>query len=139
MSLCKTLLAPHAERAFTLLRIVSGFLLSLHGLAKFGVLGKHIPPVGSQLWVGAWIELVAGLLVMVGLWTRPAAFVTSGTMAVAYVQFHWKLQLDKAFLPTQNGGELALIYSLVFLYIACHGAGDVSLDQWRARRRGKAP
>ncbi len=135
MSLCKTFLAPHAERVFTLLRVVSGFLLSLHGLAKFGVLGKHVPPVGSQLWVGAWIELVAGLLVMVGLWTRPAAFVTSGTMAVAYVQFHWKLQLGKAILPTQNGGELALIYSLVFLYIACHGPGGASLDQWRARRR----
>jgi putative oxidoreductase len=135
MSLCKTFLAPHAERVFTLLRLVSGFLLSLHGLAKFGVLGKRVAPVGSQLWVGAWIELVAGLLVMLGLWTRPAAFIASGTMAVAYVQFHWKLQLGKAILPTQNGGELALVYALVFLYIACYGAGGASLDQWRARRR----
>jgi len=59
-------------------------------------------------------------------------------MAVAYVQFHWKLQLGKAILPTQNGGELALVYSVVFLYIACHGPGTASLDQWRARRRARA-
>jgi putative oxidoreductase len=87
MSLAK-LLTPHAERVFVALRIVSGVLMALHGAQKFGFLGKFVPPVGSQLWFGAWIELIGGLLVTIGLWTGPAAFLVSGTMAVAYVQFH---------------------------------------------------
>lgn len=133
MSLSK-LLSPHAERVFVLLRIVSGALMALHGAQKFGFLGKLVPPAWSQLWFGAWIELIGGLLVMIGLWTRPAAFLVSGTMAVAYVQFHWKLQLGAAFFPSQNKGELALVYCFLFLYIACHGAGLASLDGKRARR-----
>ena len=128
-----SLLSPFAERAFALLRIVSGALFALHGAQKFGVLSQRATAVGSQLWVGGLIELVTGLCVTLGLWTRCAALLASGTMAVAYTQFHWKLQLGTAFLPTQNGGELALVYCLVFLYVACHGAGPWSLDGRRRR------
>lgn len=131
-------LSPHAERVFVALRVVSGVLMALHGAQKFGFLGKFVPPAWSQLWFGAWIELIGGLLVVIGLWTAPAAFLVSGTMAVAYVQFHWKLQLGAAILPSQNQGELALIYCFLFLYIACHGAGLASLDAKLARRRGRS-
>jgi putative oxidoreductase len=93
------------------------------------------PVVAAVVWFGAWIECIGGLLVMLGLWTVPAALLLSGTMAVAYVQFHWKFQLGAAFLPLQNKGELALVYSLLFLFIACHGPGLASVDRWLVRRR----
>jgi putative oxidoreductase len=130
-------LAPHAERAFALLRIVSGLLMAIHGATKFGLLGAPpfpIPPF-SQIWIGGVIEVVGGLLVMIGLATVPAAFILSGTMAVAYIQFHWKLQLGAALLPAKNGGEPALVFCLLFLYIACHGAGIASVDALLGRRR----
>jgi putative oxidoreductase len=101
----------------------------------FGVLTDHAPKVGTQLWWGGAIELVAGSLIALGLFTRWAAFVASGTMAVAYAQFHWKLRLDSNFFPGINKGELALLYSLLFLYVACRGAGSYSLDARRPGRR----
>lgn len=130
-------LAPHAERAYALLRIVSGFSMAVHGAQKFGFLGPPpFPvPVLSQLWIGAWIEIVCGLLVMIGLWVVSAAFLLSGTMAVAYIQFHWKLQLGAAAFPAKNGGEPALLFCLTFLYMACRGPGVASVDAWLARRR----
>lgn len=130
-------LAPHAERAYALLRVVSGFLMAVHGAQKFGFLGPFPFPVTafSQLWIGAWIEIVGGLLVMLGAFTVPAAFLLSGTMAVAYIQFHWKLQLGAALFPAKNGGEPALIFCLLFLYVACHGPGIASVDALLARRR----
>lgn len=111
--------------------------MAMHGAQKFGLVGKLPRPIEafSQAWIGGWIELVGGLLVAIGLFTVPAAFLVSGTMAVAYTQFHWKLQLGAGLLPLNNGGELALVYSLVFLFIACHGPGAASLDQLRTRRR----
>jgi putative oxidoreductase len=132
-------LAPHFERVFALLRIISGLLLAFHGAQKFGLLALHpSPPVGSQVWIGGIIEVVAGLCVALGLWTTLAAFLASGTMAVAYTQFHWKLQFGKALLPMHNGGELALVYAFVFLAIACHGAGVWSLDNLRAHAANRS-
>ena len=133
-------LAPHAERAYALLRFVSGFSMAVHGAQKFGLLGPFpFPlPVFSQLWFGAWIEIVGGLLVMAGLLAVPAAFLVSGTMAVAYIQFHWKLQLGEALFPAKNGGEPALIFCLLFLYFACRGPGTPSVDAVITRRRGAA-
>jgi putative oxidoreductase len=115
--------------AYTLLRVVSGLNFGVHGLQKFGLLGGHEAKLWSQMWFGAVIEVVAGLLVALGFQTRCAAFVASGTMAVAYTQFHWKLQLGEQLLPTINRGELALVYALLFLYIACRGADRLSLDR----------
>jgi len=113
------------------LRIVAGFAFALHGVQKvFGELTSRSPPeVGSQMWFGGVIELVGGALIALGLFTRPAAFLASGTMAVAYVQFHWKGQLGAGLLPIVNGGELALVYSFLFLWFAIRGAGGGSLDR----------
>jgi len=80
------------------------------------------------------IELVCGVLIAVGLFTRIAAFLASGMCAVAYIQFHWKGALDGNFFPIVNKGELAVLYSFVFLFFAVRGAGAVSID----RHIGKA-
>jgi putative oxidoreductase len=128
-------LGRHADEAYALLRIVAGLCLSFHGVQKiFGVLTPHIPPVGSQIWCGGVIELVAGLVIAIGLCTSWAAFVASGTMAVAYIQFHWKGAMGKEFFPAVNGGELALIYAFLFLFVACRGSGIWSVHALRKKR-----
>jgi putative oxidoreductase len=132
-------LARRAEApTFTALRIVSGSLFLFHGVQKiFGWLTTNAPPTAfSQMWVGGIIELVGGILIAVGLATRPAAFLAAGTMAVAYLQFHWKLELAAfRWLPIVNKGELAVLYCFVFLFLAAHGGGPASLDALLARRR----
>ena len=134
------LLSPRADGAYAALRIVAGLMFSVHGMQKlFGVLTENQPAVGSQLWVGGVIELVTGLLVAAGLFTTLAAFLASGTMAVAYFQFHWKLALDAQFFPVVNRGELAVLYCFVFLYIACRGPGPASVDRARAGRPAPTP
>ena len=119
------------------LRIVAGAMFACHGAQKIlGVWTQpgHQPAVGSQLWIGGIIELVGGTLIALGLFTRPAALLASGTMAVAYFQFNWKLALDHVkFLPVVNGGELAVLYCFVFLVFALSGAGALSLDGRRGR------
>jgi putative oxidoreductase len=119
------------------LRLVSGAMFAFHGAQKiFGVLSPPAmhPAVGSQLWIGGIIELVGGALIAIGLFTRPAALLASGTMAVAYFQFHWKLQMNEwKFLPAINQGELAALYCFVFLVFAVSGAGPVSIDRLRRR------
>jgi putative oxidoreductase len=122
--------------AYAALRIVAGLLFSCHGMQKilgwFGTSAR--PPMGSQAWVGGIIELACGLLIALGLFTRPAAFLASGTMAVAYFQFHWKLAFAAdRWLPIVNKGELAVVYCFLFLFIAARGAGAPSLDR-RFRR-----
>jgi len=132
-SILGRLLAPHGERAYAAMRIVAGALFTFHGLQKiFGLLGGQQPPVMSQLWIGGVLELATGILVAIGLLTRWAAFIASGMMAVAYFQFHWKLQLGEAFFPIVNKGEMAVLYCFVFLYVACKGSGSASLDGRRA-------
>jgi putative oxidoreductase len=122
-------LEKYADHAYALLRIVTGFLLAFHGAQKIlGVLSQFQPPVGSQLWFGGIIELIGGLMVILGFQTRWAAFLCSGTMAVAYLQFHWKFQIGPALFPAINKGELALLFSFVFLLIACRGGVKWCLD-----------
>ena len=123
-------LAKHSDQTYALLRIVTGFMFSFHGAQKIlGILSDFQPAVGSQIWIGGIIELVAGLLVLVGFQTRWAAFLSSGQMAVAYFQFHWKFQLGRNFFPAINKGELAVLYCFVFLYIACRGGVMWCLDK----------
>ena len=122
--------ARFSDHAYALLRIVSGFMFAFHGVQKvLGVLTDHQPPVGSQIWIGGVIELLGGLAIMLGFRTRWAAFLCSGTMAVAYSQFHWKFQFGSAFLPGVNDGELAALYCFVFLFIACRGTGIWGMEK----------
>ena len=124
-------LAPWTPRMLGILRIVIGFLFLQHGSAK--LLG--IPHVamfdGLQLFsligVAGILELVGGILILIGLWTRPTAFILSGEMAFAYFIAH----AGSNFLPLLNGGELAVIYCFVFLYFAFAGAGAFSIDHAR--------
>jgi putative oxidoreductase len=124
-----------------LLRIVAGLMWSFHGMQNiFGILlppPHGQPPAWSQLWFGGLIELTCGLLIAFGFLASPAAFLGSGTMAVAYVQFHWKFQFDSQFLPGVNQGEPALLYAFLFLFIAGKGAGKWSVDSWREKRRAQ--
>ena len=123
-------LEKYADYAYALMRIMTGFMFLFHGCQKIlGVLSEFRPPVGSQLWFGGIIELVCGLAVMLGFKTRAAAFLCSGTMAVAYFQFHWKFQIGPNFFPAINKGELAALYCFVFLFIACRGGVRWSLDK----------
>lgn len=119
---------PPTETSYALLRIVAGLMFAFHGAQKlFGFHAKMQPPVGSQVWFGGIIELVAGLAIALGVYTRCAAFVASGTMAVAYLQFHWKFDLGERVWPAVNQGELALLYSFLFLFMACRGGGKWAL------------
>lgn len=115
-------------RTLGVLRIVVGLLFLAHGTAKlFGV--PHIARFDSlQLFslsgLAGVLELVGGIMIVLGLFTRPVAFVLSGFMAVAYFMAH----APKAFLPILNGGELAVLYSFVFLFFVVAGAGAFSVD-----------
>ena len=131
-------------RFLSILRIVAAFLFIAHGAQKlFGFLAPPDaagPPMFSQIWIGGLIEFVGGLLLLVGLFTRPVAFILSGTMAVAYFQMHaftafQKQGLAAGFWPLQNRGELAALYCFVFLFLAVAGGGAWSLDRLLGRDR----
>lgn len=123
--------------AYAALRFIAGAMFLFHGAQK--LLGWFAtspgPAVGTQLWLGGIIELVTGTLIALGLFTRAAAFLAAGTMAVAYLQFHWKLSVASwAWLPIVNKGELAALYCFVFLFVLARGPGPVSLDRALRRR-----
>lgn len=126
------------EVAVFLLRVVAGLLFLQAGGMKlldwFGGVpaqfGGH-PKLLSQVWIGGALELYGGAAVLLGLCTRPIAFVLSGEMAVAYFQFHQ----PQGFWPIQNHGEPAVLLCFIFLFFAAHGAGDWSVDAVIRRRR----
>jgi putative oxidoreductase len=122
--------APHAQG---LLRIVAALLFILHGTSKlmgFPPFPMALPPVGSLLWIGALIQVIGGLLVLIGFLTRQAAFIMSGEMAVAYWMFH----APNSTFPSNNGGEAAILFCFIFLFIAAAGPGAFSVDSSRGRR-----
>ena len=116
-----------------ILRIVVALLFVEHATIKlfgFPPGGKPgLQEVGSLLWSAGVIELVVGLLVLLGLFTRPAAFVAAGEMAVAY----WMVHGAKGFWPAENMGEAAILFCFVFLYLAAAGPGAWSVDGTRSR------
>jgi putative oxidoreductase len=117
-------LARVAGPAYAAFRIVTGFLFAFHGAQKlFGAFGGQAQPLASMPGAAGVIELVCGVLVMVGVLTGIAAFLASGEMAVAYFLAH----APKGLWPIENGGELAALYCFAFLYIAARGAGMWSL------------
>jgi putative oxidoreductase len=125
-------LKPHAEKIYAALRIITGLMFMQHGLQKiFGLLvaGEPQPMPAWIQWGGGGVELVGGALVAVGLFTGPAAFLCSGTMAVAYFAVH----VGQGFFPVLNKGELAALYCWVFLFIAAKGSGIWSVDAARAK------
>ncbi len=124
------ILEQYTDSTYAMLRIVSGVIFTFHGVQKiFGILTEHQPSIGSQLWFGGAIELACGILIAIGFQSRWAAFLASGTMAVAYIQFHWKFQFGPEFFPALNGGDAAILYCFIFLYIASRGSGIWSLDK----------
>ena len=111
---------------YALMRIVFGFLFIFHGLQKiFGLFGGRTAELLSLRGLAGAIEIGAGALIMAGLYTRPAAFMASGQMAVAYFMSHQPAGL----WPIQNRGELAALYCFAFLYIAARGKGAWGLDR----------
>jgi putative oxidoreductase len=120
----QSLLARYAPYFYALLRIVAGLLFAQHGVQKlFGLLGGTAVPLVSQRGLAGVIETFGGLAIALGAFTSPVAFVASGQMAVAYFQSH----LPRGFWPIQNGGELAVLFCFLFLYIASRGSGKWSL------------
>lgn len=127
-----SVLAAWSPRILSVLRIVSGLIFLLHGTQKLFAFPPREgpgPDLMSQMGVGGVIEIVAGTLILLGLFTRPAAFIASGMMAVAYWQFH----APSSLFPTLNGGDAAILYCFVFLYLVFAGPGPWSLDA-RMRR-----
>ena len=120
-------LKAKSETIYSMTRIVVGLLFSLHGVEKmFGVLSQDEPvALFSLLGAASVIELVAGALICVGLWTSWAAFIASGQMAFAYFIAHQ----PRGGLPLENDGERAVIYCFIFLYFAAKGSGLFSLDR----------
>ncbi len=115
----------------SVLRIVVGFTFSLHGFQKlFGLLGGpgghggHVP-LFSLIGLAGILECFGGVLLVLGLFTVPVAFILSGEMAVAYFRVHF----PRGFFPIQNGGELAVVYCFVFLYLFMAGGGPLSADR----------
>lgn len=126
MDSLRDFLRTHQPEAYAALRIVTGFLFLWHGSQKILGFPGEIPAGAPAwvLWTAGPIELVGGILVMIGLFTRFAAFLCSGLMACAY----WMGHGTNALLPIENGGEPAALYCFVFLFIAAHGPGIWSVD-----------
>jgi putative oxidoreductase len=117
----------YENQLFAILRIIVGFLFLWHGAQK--LFGYPPLPLGivmpwSTLWIGGMVEFFGGSLIMIGLWTRWAAFIASGEMAYAY----WSSHGPHALLPLVNRGELAVVYCFLFLYFSAHGSGIWSID-----------
>jgi putative oxidoreductase len=126
MTKFNNLLAGFEAQAYAALRIVTGLLFIFHGSQKLLDFPKEFTYDLSPLMIAAGgIELIGGILVMIGLLTRPAAFICSGTMAVAYWMAHGMRDL----FPMLNGGELAALWCFLFLFIATKGPGIWSLDK----------
>ena len=124
----------YSPYALAALRIATALIFIPHGTQKlFGFPAppaSGLPPVLSLLGIGAVLELVGGFLILIGLWTRPVAFILAGEMAVAYWWFHF----PRNFYPVLNGGDASILYCFVFLLLVFTGAGALSVDGARSHR-----
>ena len=124
------ILGRFAPQIYALLRMVSGLLFAQHGAQKLlGVLGGQQVPITSQFGLAGVIELVGGLMIAAGVFASLVGFIASGEMAVAYFQAH----APRGVWPVQNGGELAVLYCFLFLYIASRGNGIWSVQGGKKR------
>ena len=138
MSIYEPSPSPWPERMRAVLRIVAGLLFISFGTMKvFGYPPSPMPmpPFNafSQIGIGGLLEVFGGLLIVIGLFTRPVAFILAGEMAVAYFQFHF----PRSAFPTVNQGAPAILYCFIYLYLMVAGAGAWSVDELIAR--GRAP
>jgi putative oxidoreductase len=127
-------LSVYAPTVLSLLRIVTGLIFLEHGSQKFlgfpaGEMAGSGPALANLGAYAGIFELACGALIALGLFTRPAAFLASGTMAVAY----WHAHAPQNFFPVNNGGDAAILYCFVFLYFVFAGPGPVSVDAARGR------
>ena len=119
----------------SVLRIVAAFLFMQTGTMKLFAWPMGMPPNGStaefgtQIWIGGFLEVFGGLLMLIGWFTRPVAFILAGEMAVAYFQFHQ----PQGFWPVENGGVSAVVYCFLWLYYSAAGAGPWSVDAWKSK------
>jgi putative oxidoreductase len=124
------MLTAWSPQLLSILRIVIALLFVFHGTAKlFGFPSGNAAPLMSKFGVAGALEIVGGALLLLGLFTRPVAFVVSGEMAVAYFTAH----APRGLYPIANGGEAAVLFCFVFLYLAAAGGGPWSLDAARGR------
>ena len=125
-------ISKYETQIYAILRLIAGFLFLWHGSQKlFG-----FPPAGHEMpsyimFIAGPIEFFGGLLIMIGLFTPWVAFICSGEMAFAY----WSVHGTHALLPIVNGGELAIIYCFLFLFIAARGSGIFSVDHFLKKRQ----
>jgi len=128
-----TFLAPWEPHLRSILRIVAGFTFSLHGYQKFfgwlGGLGGGKAELMSQMGAAGVLETFGGALIILGLFTRPTAFILSGQMAVAYFMVH----LPMSFFPILNQGEITVLYCFTFLWLSAAGPGPWSVDAMRSK------
>jgi putative oxidoreductase len=139
MSLFDPAPAPWPSRMRAILRIVTGAVFITNGTMKlfnYPPMPPGVPPIElmSQVGMGGLLEVVGGTLFLIGLFTRPVAFVLAGEMAVAYFQFHF----PQSFFPTVNNGVPAVLDCFIFLYFVAAGAGAWSVDEVLARRRARS-
>jgi putative oxidoreductase len=117
-----------ADPVYCIMRLIVGLLLACHGAQKvlgwFAKPGQTAQSLDMTMTIGGWIELICGLLIAIGLLTRPAAFLASGMMAVAYFMAH----ASGGFFPIVNRGELAVVYAWLFFFIFFYGPGRLSID-----------
>ena len=136
MKLMENLTAVWAPRAQAILRIVTAYLFLLHGSAKL----LHLPHIAhfdnvqlmSLAGIAGVLEIVGGIMLILGVFTQPVAFILSGEMAVAYFMAH--ASADTVLLPLINHGESAVLFCFVFLYLAAAGSGDWSIDSMMAKK-----
>ena len=137
MSIFEPARPPWPGRMLSVLRIIAGLVFITFGTMKlfnFPPLPQGMPPIPfvSQLGLAGVLETLGGLLILIGLFTRPVSFVLSGEMAVAYFQGHY----PQSFWPTTNMGTPAILYCFIFLYFVFAGGGSWSVDAMIARSKG---
>ena len=126
---------PYIE---SILRIVAALLFMMSGTMKLFAFPVGMPPDGgtalfpSQTWIGGFLEFAGGIMLVLGLFTRPVAFLVAGEMAVAYFQFH----APAGFWPIVNGGGSAILYCFIWLHFSAAGGGAWSLDAWMDKKKG---
>jgi putative oxidoreductase len=124
----------HARQMLSVLRIVTALLFLSHGLSKIvgiPMSSASFPSPWTLLWIAGMLELIGGFLLLIGLFSRPVAFLLAGEMAVAY----WLVHAPDDFWPVLNGGESAILFCFIFLYLTMRGPGPWSIDCWMLGKR----